>query len=104
LQNYLFANNNQFPDPGSPAGFPQFVTDVKSYLSDPGNEVPLLEAAAEVYYCYADITLGATLNAMQMLAAGLGKLSFQLSLPLPVPAEVLAAEAYINAAIRALIP
>ncbi|MEJ2664201.1 MAG: hypothetical protein P8107_09195 [Spirochaetia bacterium] len=70
LQDYLFNNSNQFP---APANYLAFVTSIESGLS--AAEITLLEEAADNCYYYAENTLGATLNAIQQLAAGIGLLS-----------------------------
>jgi hypothetical protein len=103
LQNYLFENSQQFPDPATPALFPTFVGDLESRLTP--EDILLLQIAASFYWM-ANTTLAASLNGVQQLAAGVGILSYQLSLPLGSqdPAMITAAETYITDSINILVP
>ncbi|MBN1798824.1 MAG: hypothetical protein JW822_09615 [Spirochaetales bacterium] len=96
LQNYLFDNSNQFPDPGVPADFPLFVADLESRLNPPDDILALQTAA--VYYWNVENILGGSLHAMQQLATGIGLLSID-----PV-ANFAIATPYITNAINAMIP
>ncbi len=101
LQNYLFNNSNQFPDP---ADYITFANDIQSGLSSAERNL-LYDAANNCYY-YAENTLTATLNAVQQLATGVGILAYQAQLPLGSQdlAMILAAETYITNAISVLVP
>jgi hypothetical protein len=103
LQNYLFDNSQEFPDPGVAALFTPFVNNLESRLTE--DDKQLMQAAASFYWI-ADNMLGGSLNGVQQLAAGVGTLSYQLSLlpGLQEPLIIIAAENYISDAIKILVP
>lgn len=92
LQNYLFANNNQFP---APASYGAFLTDIEAELSS-AEKTLMRDAADTFYYTNAEQNFGATLHAIQLLATGIGLLS--------AGDPYLNATAYLDAAIAALTP
>jgi len=92
LQSYLFANSQQFPDPLAPAAF---ITYIDNYLTSVGADTTYIVNAAYKYRDDAEGN-GATLNAVQDLATGIG---FFLAVPPDADATT-----YLQNGINGLVP